>query len=713
VPYSSWPKGRRTAYSDENGVYNHMAVRNLSKIRNIGIIAHIDAGKTTTTERILFYTGNTHRLGNVDDGNTVTDFMPQERERGITIQAAAITCEWRDHQINLIDTPGHIDFTAEVQRSLRVLDGGVVVFDAVAGVEPQSETVWRQADRFAVPRICFINKMDRVGADFWQAIGSIIERLNANPVALQIPIGSESHFRGIVDLLEMRAVLYNDHEGAQPVTADIPAELIPEAARRRQQMIEQLADLDDEVASLYLEEHEIPTETLRAVLRRATLNGEIVPVLTGSALKNKGVQRLLDAVVDYLPSPLDVPAIVGHDPETHQPVTCPVDVDAPPVALVFKITTDPYVGRLAYFRVYSGTVRRGQMAINPRSGSTERIGRLVRMHADHREEVEQVRAGDIGAVLGLKDITTGETISDPQNPVLLERISFPAPVVELSISPSSRADQDKLGIALHRLVEEDPTLRVRQDQQTTETIIAGMGELHLEVVVDRLHREFQVEARVGRPQVAYCETITRPVTSQGRLVKQTGGHGQFADVTIQIDPLEPGSGFIFEEQLRGASIPRTYLPSIERGIGDAMEKGVLGEFPVVDVKVTVIDGKYHEVDSSDMAFRIAAAMAFRDGMRKGAPVVLEPIMHVEVVVPEEFTGDVISELNMRRGAISGMEPRGNGAHIVRATVPLATMFGYATSLRSHTKGRGTFVMEFEHYAPVSEKEMLTLLRRAA
>jgi elongation factor G len=685
----------------------------LERVRNIGIIAHIDAGKTTTTERILYYTGTTHRLGSVDDGTTVTDFMPQERERGITIQAAAISCEWSNCQINLIDTPGHIDFTAEVQRSLRVLDGGVVVFDAVAGVEPQSETVWRQANRFSVPRVCFINKMDRVGADFWRAVNSIRQRLSANPVAVQLPIGAESDFRGVIDLIEMSAVVYTNGDGTERKVTDIPQALQQEAVARREQMIEQLADLDDEIAVLYLDDADIPADQLRAALRKATLSGDLVPVLAGSALKNKGVQLLLDAAVDYLPSPLDIPAIRGVSPKDHAEVICPPQESEPTVALVFKITTDPYVGRLAYVRVYSGAVRRGQTLVNPRTGKTQRIGRLVRMHADHREEVDAIAAGDIGAVLGLKEAITGETISDTSRPVLLERISFPAPVVELAISPSSKADQDKLGVALRRLGEEDPTLRVRHDDRTNEIVIAGMGELHLEVVVDRLRREFKVDAQVGQPQVAYCETITRPVVSEARLSKQTGGRGQFAHVVLEMEPLPAGKGYEFEERLRGESIPRTYLPSIERGVRDALQEGVLGKYPVTDVKVTIVDGKYHEVDSSDMAFRTAAAMAFRDGMRRASPVVLEPVMRVEVVAPEEFTGDIVAELNMRRAAISGLEPRGDGSQIVQANVPLATMFGYATSLRSHTKGRGTFVMEFDHYAPVSEKQMRAQMRRVA
>ncbi|RLC58329.1 MAG: elongation factor G, partial [Chloroflexota bacterium] len=576
-----------------------------------------------------------------------------------------------------------------------------------------SETVWRQADRFGVPRICFVNKMDRTGADFWRTIEAIGERLGANPVAIQIPVGVESDFRGVVDLIEMQAILHNGGDGTDRVFTEIPPGLVEEAARRREQLIEKLADFDDEIALLYLEGEEIPADQLRATLRRATLAGALVPVMAGSALKNKGVQLLLDAVVDYLPSPLDVPPARGEDPETGDEIACQADVSQPVAALVFKIATDPYVGRLAYFRVYRGTIRRGQTVINGQTGRKERIGRLVRMHADHREEVDEVRAGDIGAVLGLKAITNGETMADPDHPVVLERITFPAPVVEVAIAPRSKADQDKMGVALHRLLEEDPTLRVRRNQQTNETVIAGMGELHLEVVVDRLLREFKVGARVGRPQVAYCETITRPVSSQGRLVKQSGGHGQFAYVVIEMEPLESGQGFVFEEKLKGSSIPRNYLPAIEAGIRDAMEKGVLAEHPVVDVKVTVVDGKYHEVDSSDMAFRTAAAIAFREGVKKAAPVLLEPVMRVEVVAPEEFTGDIVAELNMRRASITGIEPRGDGTQTVRAEVPLATMFGYATSLRSRTQGRGTFVMEFDHYAQMSEKLMLTLLKKAA
>jgi elongation factor G len=701
---------KETSAANGNGTNGAL---DLKRVRNIGVIAHIDAGKTTTTERILYYTGMVHRIGEVHDGAATTDYMDQERERGITITAAAVTSTWRDHQINLIDTPGHIDFTAEVQRSLRVLDGGVVILDGVAGVEPQSETVWRQADRFGVPRICFVNKMDRTGADLDLALDSMRERLGAHPAAIQIPIGIESSFRGVVDLIEMHAVLYTSDDGAERLIAEIPADLHPKALQERDRLVERIAEVDDDIAMLYLEDEEITAQQLRGALRKATLKGKLVPVLVGSALKNKGVQLLLDAVIDYLPSPVDILPVKGHDPETGQEVTCVTRTTDPTVALVFKIATDPFVGRLAYFRVYAGTLSRGQTIMNPSTGRKERIGRLVRMYADHREEVEQVLAGDIGAVLGLKEITTGETIADPDRLIALERISFPAPVVELSIAPASKADQDKLSSALHRLVEEDPTLRVNYDQQTNETVLAGMGELHLEVVVDRLRREFKVDAQVGRPEVAYSETITRSVTSEGRLVKQTGGHGQFADVVIEMEPLQPGEGYVFVDALRGASIPRTYLSAIEKGVRDAMEHGVIGEYPVVDVRVTVVDGKYHEVDSSDMAFRTAAAMAFRDGMRRAAPVVLEPIMSVEVVAPEAFTGDVLSELNMRRGSIIGIEPRGKAAQSIRAHVPLGTMFGYATSLRSHTQGRGTFVMEFDHYAPASEKQMLMRVQQVA
>jgi len=686
-----------------------MAAQDMNRIRNIGIIAHIDAGKTTTTERILYHTGTIHRMGDVDDGNTVTDFMDQERERGITIQAAAVTCEWHEHQFNLIDTPGHIDFTAEVQRSMRVLDGGIVVLDGVAGVEPQTETVWRQADRYAVPRICFVNKMDRTGADLWHTMEMARKRLGANPIAIQIPVGSEGAFKGIVDLVEMKAVLYEGGAEADPLIVEIPATLRGEADSRRTHMIEQLCDLDDAMAVCYLESDEITSEMIRASLRRATLTGQAVPFLCGSAKKNIGVQPVLNAVVDYLPSPLDVPPVVAHVPEEETEVICRPEVDDPLMALVFKIATDPYMGRLAYIRVYSGTVRRGETALNAADGSRERIGRLVRMHADRREEIEELSAGDIGAVLGLKIGTTGDTICDPNQPAVLERIRFPEPVISIAISPRSRADSDKMGFALQRLAEEDPTLRIEQDQQTGETVFSGMGELHLEVTVERLRREFRVETNVAEPQVAYYETITKSVRREVTFKRQTGGHGQFARVELKLEPLERGSGFEFEEKLRGEAIPRKFVPSVKAGIMDAMEHGVLAKRPVVDVKVTLVDGAYHEVDSSDRAFRTAAAIAFREGMATAAPIILEPVMRMEVVAPDDFTGDVIGDLTSRSGSILTIERRNGNGQSIDAHVRLANLFGYATTLRSRTQGRGTFSMEFDHYAPVSEETVKELL----
>jgi len=692
----------------------------IHKIRNIGIIAHIDAGKTTTTERILFHSGQTHRVGNVDDGTTVTDFMDQERERGITIQSAAVTCEWKGHQINIIDTPGHIDFTAEVQRSLRVLDGGVVVFDAVAGVEPQSETVWRQADRFGVPRIGFVNKMDRPGANFERTLDMVRERLGANPVALQMPIGSEADFRGFVDLVEMRAVLFNGvvppssgRGNEEPCVTAIPAEIEAAARERHEHLLEQLADFDDDIAVLYLEGAKVPSELLRSVLRRETVAGHIVPFLCGTSLRNKGVLSLLDAIVAYLPAPTDVPAMRGMVPGSDEEVTCQADASEPAAALVFKIVTDPYMGRLVYFRVYSGTVQRGRTLLNANRNETERIGRLVRIHAKHREEVKGIRAGDIGAVLGFKAAATGETLCDPARPVLLEKIAFPTPVVSLAVEPKSKADSAKLGLCLQRLSGEDPTIQVRQDERTGQTIVSGMGELHLEVFVERMKREFNVHARVGEPQVAYCETITQPARGEYRLVRQTGGHGQFAHVILELEPLPAGSGFVFEDALRGASIPRKYVPAIEAGVRDALQRGILAENPIIDIKVTVVDGNYHEVDSSDIAFRAAASMAVQDGAAKAAPVILEPIMHLEVMAPRRYTGDVVADLKIRRAMITNLEQRGE-LQYVTADVPLATMFGYASSLRSRTQGRGTFVMEFDHYAPVSEavQRMLSVKKAA-
>ncbi len=692
----------------------------LEKRRNIGIIAHIDAGKTTITERILYHTGLTYRMGNVDEGTTVTDFMPQERERGITIQSAAVTCFWRDHQINIIDTPGHIDFTAEVQRSLRVLDGGVVILDGVAGVEPQTETVWRQADRYKVPRVCFVNKMDRAGADFWRTLDMVTRRLGAKAVAIQIPIGVESSFRGVVDLIEHRAVIYHGDGGDEPAITEVPSELQAEFQRRREQLIEQLADVDDEVAERYLEGEEQPPEFLHAALRQATLAGQLVPFLCGTALHNKGMPPLLDAIAAYLPSPLDVPAIKGQDLESGAEILCQADESEPLAALVFKINTDPFVGRLAYLRVYSGTLRRGQGVINASRGEKVRIGRLVRVFADRREEVDEIGAGDIGAVLGL-EASTGETLCAAERPVVLEKITFPAPVMSVAIKPQSKADQDKMSLALHRLVEEDPTFQVRQDSRTKETVISGMGELHLEVIVDRMKREFKVAADVGAPQVAYYETITRPATCEARLKRQTGGHGQYAHVVLELEPLErspervegKGSGFVFEEKLRGMVIPRQYVPAVEAGIRDALEEGVLAKHPLVDIKATLVDGSYHEVDSSDRAFRTAAAMALRDGVTRAGPIILEPIMRLEVVAPEDYTGDVIGDLSARGGTIVGIGPRANGLHEITAHVPLAAMFGYATSLRSRTQGRGTFSMEFDHYAQVPAETAQELMKRCA
>lgn len=683
----------------------------LEKFRNIGIIAHIDAGKTTTTERILFYTGKTHRLGSVDEGNTVTDWMEQERERGITIVSAAVTASWKDHLVNIIDTPGHIDFTAEVQRALRVLDGGIVVFDAVQGVEPQSETVWRQADRYGVPRICFINKMDRVGASYERSIQSIRERLGANPIPMQLPIGAEGEFQGVVDLLNEKAIIWEDEEGSRPVVQDIPADLQTRAKEMREQMVEAIAENDDDLTLKYLEGEEISVDELKAALRQAVIDNKAVPVFAGSSLKNKGVQPVLDAVVDYLPSPLDLPPVKGIDPRTEEPQEREADPKAPLAALVFKIVADPYVGRLAYFRVYSGKVAKGTSVYNPTKGKRERIGRLIRMYADHREEIDVVEAGDIGAVLGFKDSFTGDTLTDEVNQILLESISFPEPVISVAIEPKTTADQEKMAEALNRLAEEDPTFRVTADPETGQTLIAGMGELHLEILVDRMLREFKVQANVGRPRVAYRETITRPVEkAETRYVKQTGGRGQYGHVVLEMEPAEPGSGISFEDKVVGGAIPREYIPAVQKGVMEATEAGVVGGYPVTDIKVTLYDGSYHEVDSSEMAFKMAGSMAFKEGMRIGKAVLMEPIMKVEVVVPEEYLGDIVGQLSARRGEIQGMDMRPGNAQAIRAMMPLAEMFGYATELRSATKGRGAFTMEFDHYQQVSASKAEELLQ---
>jgi elongation factor G len=669
----------------------------LEKVRNIGIIAHIDAGKTTTTERVLFYTGKTHRIGSVDDGTTVTDWMEQERERGITIVSAAVTAEWRDHLFNLIDTPGHIDFTAEVQRCLRVLDGGVVVFDGVQGVEPQSETVWRQADRYGVPRLCFINKMDRVGADFNYSVQTIKERLGANPIPMQIPIGREASFRGVVDLLENVAIVWADDLGTKMERVEIPDELKAQTAEARATMVEAISETDDELTVKYLEGQAIGVPELKAALRRAVIAGKCTPVFCGSALKNKGVQPMLDAVVDYLPSPLEIPPVKGINPNTEETVERRAEVKEPLAALVFKIVSDPYVGRLAYFRVYSGKISTGTTVLNSTKGKRERIGRLIRMYADRREDIEFVEAGDIAAVLALKDTFTGETLTDSANPVVLEAITFPDPVIDVAVEPKTSADQEKLGEALRKLAEEDPTFHVRSDEATGQTIISGMGELHLEVLVDRMLREFRVQANIGRPRVAYKESITRAVPKVDlKYAKQTGGHGQYGHVVIAMEPGAPGSGIVFENNIVGGKIPKEFINPVEKGIREAAESGVVGGYPVVDVKVSLYDGSSHEVDSSEMAFKIAGSMAFKEGMHKGAPVLQEPVMKVEVIVPEDYMGDVLGNLSARRATIEGMEARGN-AQVIRAMVPLAEMFGYATDLRSMTQGRGVYTMEFDHY----------------
>ncbi len=672
----------------------------LEKTRNIGIIAHIDAGKTTTTERILFYTGRTYKLGEVHEGTAVMDWMPQERERGITITAAATQAEWKDHQINIIDTPGHIDFTAEVQRSLRVLDGGVVVFDAVAGVEPQSETVWRQADRYGVPRICFVNKMDRMGADFYRTIDMMVERLGANPVTIQFPIGREAGFRGLVDLIDNRAFIYTDEEGKRVEEQDVPADIADEVAAAREAMVEKIAETDDELTLKFLEGEEITPDELRTALRRATLSYTLVPVLCGAALRNRGVQRLLDAVIYYLPSPLDVPAIHGVNPQTDQEEVREVDESAPFSGLVFKIVADPYVGRLAYIRVYSGKLDAGSTVMNTTKGKRERIGRLLQMHANHREEIKEVYGGDIAAIVGLKNTFTGDTLCAENAPIILESISFPEPVIYIAIEPKTKADQDKMGEALRKLAEEDPTFQVRTDEETGQTIISGMGELHLDVIVDRMKREFNVWGNVGKPQVAYRETITRPVKAEGRFVRQSGGRGQYGHIIIEAEPNEKGKGFEFENGIVGGSVPKEYIPAVEKGIRDAMQSGVIAGFPVVDMKVRAVDGSYHEVDSSEMAFQIAGSMALKEAVQRGAPVLMEPIMRVEVIMPEEYMGSVMGDLNARRGHIEGMDTRPGNFQTVKAMVPLAGMFGYATQLRSMTSGRGNFTMEFDHYAEV-------------
>ncbi len=673
----------------------------LDKTRNIGIMAHIDAGKTTTTERILFYTGKTHKIGEVHDGAATMDWMVQEQERGITITSAATTSFWKDHRIQIIDTPGHVDFTVEVERSLRVLDGAVAVFCAVGGVEPQSETVWRQADTYGVPRIAYINKMDRSGADFYNVLGMMRERLGARPVPIQLPIGAEDQFTGIIDLMEMNAVFFNeDDKGINPTIGEIPAEMRDDAEMYRHDMVEAAAEQDDELMMKFLEDEEIGVDEIKAALRKACIANAVTPVVCGASFKNKGVQPLLDAVIDYLPSPLDIPAIKGVDLKTDQEVERPADPKAPFAALAFKVMTDPYVGKLTYFRVYSGSLDSGSYVLNSTKGHKERIGRLLQMHANHREDIDSVSAGDIVAAVGLKNTTTGDTLCAEDAPVLLESMVFPDPVIDIAIEPKTKAEQDKLGQALAKLAEEDPTFRVRTDAETGQTIIAGMGELHLEVIVDRLLREFKVEANVGKPQVAYRETVSKAANNVDmKFSRQTGGRGQYGHVVINVLPQEPGAGYEFESKIVGGAIPKEYIPSVDKGIQEALGSGVLAGYPVVDVKVELIDGSYHEVDSSEMAFKIAGSMAIKEGLRKAGSVLLEPMMAVEVNTPEEFMGDVIGDLNRRRGHIESMEPRGN-AQVVRAKVPLSEMFGYATDLRSKTQGRAAYTMQFKAYEQV-------------
>jgi len=683
----------------------------LERYRNIGIIAHIDAGKTTTTERILYYTGKTYRLGSVDDGTTVTDWMVQERERGITIVSAAVTAEWKGYQINVIDTPGHIDFTAEVQRSLRVLDGGVVVFDATQGVEPQSETVWRQADRYGVPRICFINKMDRIGASFDASIESIERRLGANAVAMQVPIGEEGSFIGMVDLLTRQAMTWNEQSGKEIEFIEIPPALVDVVEEKRAKLIEKIAEIDDEAMVKFLEGEDFSIDELKAGLRRGVIAGAINPVFCGSSLRNKGVQPLLDAVIDFLPSPLDIPAVRGTRPSTGEEVECPTSDSAPAAILVFKIVSDPYVGRLAYFRVYSGMVSQGMTVFNPVKGRRERIGRLLRMYADRREDITEVYAGDIAATLGLKDSFTGDTLCDLQNQVVLENITFPDPVISVAIEPKTTADQDKMALALQKLSEEDPTFRVRTDENTGQTVISGMGELHLDVLVDRMLREFRVQANVGRPRVAYRETINRPVTKLSyKYVKQTGGHGQYGHVVLDLEPLERGNGVVFEDKIVGGTIPKEYIPAVQKGVMESAESGVLAGYPMTDIKVTLVDGSYHEVDSSEMAFKMAGALAFKEAVEKGNPILLEPVMKVDVTIPDDYLGDVLAQVSSRRGTILGMDMHAGLTKGIRAQVPLAEMSGYATELRSATQGRGVFSMEFDHYAPVSESVAQKVLK---
>ncbi|NLP44385.1 MAG: elongation factor G [Peptococcaceae bacterium] len=671
----------------------------LEKTRNIGIMAHIDAGKTTTTERILFYTGRVHKIGETHDGAATMDWMAQEQERGITITSAATTCKWKDHIINIIDTPGHVDFTVEVERSLRVLDGAVAVFCSVGGVEPQSETVWRQADKYGVPRIAYINKMDRVGADFFRGVSMIADRLGANPVPIQLPIGMEENFKGIVDLVTMKAIIYTDDLGTTTNLAEIPEDMLSQAQKYREKLLEAVAEVDEELMMKYLEGEEISEQEIKKAIRQGTIELKFIPVLCGSSFKNKGVQPLLDAVVDFMPSPLDVPAITGINPDTGEEDLRHSSDEEPFSALAFKIMADPYVGKLTFFRVYSGVLSAGSYIYNTTKGKKERIGRILRMHANHREDLNEIRAGDIAAAVGIKEVATGDTLSDENKRIILESMEFPEPVIHIAIEPKTKADQEKLGGALAKLAEEDPTFKTHTDEETGQTIISGMGELHLEVIVDRLLREFKVGCNVGRPQVAYKETIRKAVKAEGKFIRQSGGRGQYGHCWVEFEPLPPGTGFVFESKIVGGVIPKEYIPPIQVGIEEAMQNGILAGYPVLDVKATVVDGSYHDVDSSEMAFKIAGSMAFKEAAAKANPVILEPVAKVEVTVPEEYMGDVIGDLNSRRGRLEGMEAR-SSAQVIRAFVPLAEMFGYATDLRSRTQGRGVYVMQFDHYEEV-------------
>jgi elongation factor G len=671
----------------------------LENTRNIGIMAHIDAGKTTTTERILFYTGRIHKIGETHEGASQMDWMEQEQERGITITSAATTAQWKGHRVNIIDTPGHVDFTVEVERSLRVLDGAVTVLDAQSGVEPQTETVWRQATTYGVPRIVFVNKMDKIGANFLYSIDTLHDRLQANAHAIQLPIGAEDQFNGIIDLVEMKAIFYANDLGTEITEGEIPDEYKDQAEEYRNKLIEAVAELDEDLMMKYLEGEEITVEELKAGIRKATLSVEFFPVLCGSAFKNKGVQLMLDAVVDYLPSPLDIPSIKGVIPDTEDEVERHADDDEPFSALAFKVMTDPYVGKLTFFRVYSGTLQSGSYVLNSTKGKRERIGRILQMHANHRQEIPEVHAGDIAAAVGLKDTSTGDTLCDEKNPVILESMEFPEPVISVAIEPKSKADQDKMSTALQKLQEEDPTFRAHTDQETGQTIIEGMGELHLDIIVDRMRREFKVEANVGAPQVAYRETFTTSAQVEGKFVRQSGGRGQYGHVWIEFSPNEQGKGFEFENAIVGGVVPREYIPAVQAGLEDAMKNGVLAGYPLVDIKAKLFDGSYHDVDSSEMAFKVAASLALKNAAKKCNPVLLEPIMRVEVVIPEEYLGDIMGDITSRRGRVEGMEARGN-AQVVRAMVPLAEMFGYATSLRSNTQGRGTFTMFTDHYEEV-------------